>query len=105
MKLRNLTRWLPAVLVPATMAAALMAGSSAQAAPTRHSPSPAAQTCRAFAQWNHHRTTANLDAMLTASERAPWANLGNDVDVVYADVRGGNHLDLAADVSGIRKDC
>jgi len=66
---------------------------------------PKAATCAAFAQWNHHRTTANLDRMVTASLPAPWHNLGNDVNVVYADVRGGNHTDLAGDVTGIASDC
>ena len=67
--------------------------------------SASARTCIAFAHWSHHHTNASLDAMLTASERAPWNNLGNDVDVVYADIRGGDRIDLSADASGIADDC
>lgn len=63
------------------------------------------RTCAAFNAWNHHRTVTNLNAMLTASESAPWNNLGNDVDVVYADVRGNDRIDLPMDARGIAIDC
>lgn len=68
-------------------------------------PSPKVTACHAFAVWNYHRTMAHLDAMLTASERAPWNPLGNDAVVVYADVRSGDTLDLSADVKGLAADC
>jgi hypothetical protein len=105
MKIRNLVRWVPVVLTPAVMATAFMGTGSAQASPAVHSPSPAARACHAFTQWEHHRTTGRLDAMLTASERAPWDAIGADVVVVYTDVRDGDHLDLPADVKSLAQDC
>lgn len=70
-----------------------------------HPMSPAMRTCAAFRVWDEHRTAVHLDAMLTASEHAPWRNLGNDVDVVYADVRDGDRYDLPGDIAGIKTDC
>jgi hypothetical protein len=67
--------------------------------------SPKSATCAAFAVWNHHHTTANLNHLMTASEYAPWNPLGNDVVVVYSDMRTGNRTDLPGDVSGLASDC
>lgn len=83
----------------------LLASPHASATPLAAHPSPVAKTCAAYRAWTAHRTTARLDAMVVASLAAPWGNLGNDVDVVYADVRAGNRTDLAGDVAGIRQDC
>lgn len=68
--------------------------------------SPAQRTCQAFKAWDHHRTGANLDRLMTASERAPWHNLGLDVSVVYFDVRDHDTVDLKLDADGVRQyDC
>lgn len=63
------------------------------------------RTCAAFRAWDAHRTTANLNRMLTASELAAWHNLALDVDVVYFDVRDHDRTDLPGDVAGVRDDC
>lgn len=68
--------------------------------------SPAQRTCQAFKAWDHHRTVANLDRLMTASERAPWHNLGLDVSVVYFDVRDHDTVDLPNDAGSVRQyDC
>lgn len=82
-----------------------LASPHANATALKAHPSPTARTCAAYRAWTAHRTTANLDRMVVASLAAPWRNLGNDVDVVYADVRDGNRTDLPGDVAGIRADC
>jgi hypothetical protein len=84
---------------------ALDGGTPARAATVHVQTTPAQKTCAAFRAWDKHRSTANLDAMMTASERAPWHSIGTDVNVVYTDVRAGYKLDLAADVAGVRQDC
>lgn len=90
--------------IGATVAIAATVATGHAPAHTAH-PTPTQRTCADFRAWHAHKTTANLDAMLTASERAPWSNLGNDVNVVYADVRGHNTYDLAGDIAGIIADC
>lgn len=100
MKIRN--------RVIAFVVSAVAAGIALHAVPANastHKTTPAARTCAAFRTWDHHRTTANLDALLTASETAPWVPLGADVVVVYTDVRGHDTYDLAADVKAIGQDC
>lgn len=83
------------ILATATLVAATLLSGHASTTPT----------CHAFNTWNHHRTTANLNTLLTASEYATWSPLGNDTVVVYSDVRAHDTYDLAADVKGLAADC
>jgi hypothetical protein len=66
---------------------------------------PSQKTCAAFWKWDHARTGANLNVMMTDSETAPWQHLGIDVGVVYFDARGHNRTDLPGDVAGVASDC
>ena len=99
-------RWIIAAVATAlAVVAAALVCSHANAATLTSHPSPTAQTCAAFRLWHAHRSTGHLDAMVRASLTAPWQNLANDVDVVYADVRGNDRIDLRGDVAGIAFDC
>lgn len=64
---------------------------------------PSQRACTAFAAWDRHRRTADLDAMLTTSELAPWKYLGSDAVVLYTDVRA--HESTASDIRWLRADC
>jgi hypothetical protein len=66
---------------------------------------PAAKTCAAFTKWDHARTAANLNAMLTDSEAAPWALLGTDAVVLYTDVRDHDTTDAKDDILYFGQDC
>jgi hypothetical protein len=88
------------------MASAVASGSAVALNSTPANASTAsatAKTCAAFARWDHHRTTANLNAMLTASELAPWVLVGTDAVVVYTDVRSKQNV--TDDVKSFRTDC
>lgn len=90
------------------VAAVMLAGTATGAAIAQASPAaltPSQKTCAAFWKWDHARTGASLNVMMTASETAPWQPLGLDVGVVYFDARGHNRTDLPGDVAGVASDC
>jgi hypothetical protein len=66
---------------------------------------PATKTCAAFKTWNVHRTTANLNTMMTDSEAAPWKYVGEDAASLYADVRSNATKYVAKDVVYFGQDC
>lgn len=67
--------------------------------------SPAQQTCAAYKAWLAHPSTARLNAMLTASENAPYKYVGEDAVGLYKDVRSGKTTYLAKDEAYFAKDC
>ena len=76
----------------ALAALAVSAAALTGTAVTAHAAGPATAvqaTCRDFSQWEAHRTSVNLDAMLAASLHAPWRSLAWDVTGLYSDVRSG----------------
>ncbi|HEY1705639.1 MAG TPA: hypothetical protein VGG75_38630 [Trebonia sp.] len=67
---------------------------------------PAQRTCAAFATWDHKRTTANLNTMMTVSESAPWKYTGEDAAGLYSDVRSGAAAKyVTEDVKYFGEDC
>lgn len=97
--MRIMQQAVAAVVMALTMVTA--SGGAARAAAVRAT--PAQRTCTAFAAWERHRTTSHLDAMLTASERAPWTPIGADAVVLYTDVRSGENT--AGDIAAMHGDC
>ena len=69
------------------------------------SPNWTAKTCSAFATWQRHKTTGNLDAMMTDSEHVAWKYIGEDVTGVYRDIRSGKTKYLVDDVHYLVTDC
>jgi hypothetical protein len=70
------------------------------------SESASESACRDFATWQAHPARAALDAMLTASEHAPWHYLGADVAALYGDTRGHAPAKYRAwDVRDLARDC
>lgn len=107
MKHGNWTRISLLILAP-VVAAAVYAGTASASTSTGTSTTPAVKTCAAFARWNAHRTTANLNAMMTVSEAAPWLTAGRDAYVLYGDVRGLSWLapqNTTRDARAFVKDC
>lgn len=84
----------------ATVLFGVLSGMAANASVT-----PAARTCAAFKAWDHARTGANLNALMTASEAAPWALYGTDTVVLYTDVRDRDAIDTQSDIRDLRADC
>lgn len=108
--MNTILKWALVVILPlAGIAAGILTYPGTASADVAHRShgSATGRTCAAFARWDRHRTAANLDAMLTASERAPWVFVGSDAAVVYVDVREGpaGQADLADDVANFRADC
>lgn len=96
-------RYLMIALSPLAMAAAFLLTGSAQA-----SPSPAAQICGAFQTWNHSRTLANANAMLTGVMRSPWVKyVSSDATGLYADFREGpaGAKYVVKDIKYMTEDC
>lgn len=85
----NVIRWAAVVMVPATAALAVVTASSpAQAAQTQ-----AQKVCAAASAWFHHRTTANIDAMMADTFGGSWSGsvkyIVGDAASLYGDVRSG----------------
>jgi hypothetical protein len=67
---------------------------------------PTTRTCAAFVKWDHARTTANLNSMMTVSETAPWKYVGEDAAGLYSDVRGKAAAKyVTADIKFFGEDC
>ena len=47
------------------------------------------RTCSAFATWQRHPTSGNLDAIMADSFRVTWKYVGEDAADLYSDVRAG----------------
>jgi hypothetical protein len=76
--------------------------------PAHASVTPTAQICGAFSTWDHHKTLANANAMLTDVMRDPWVKyVSEDMTGVYADYRGGTASAkyLAKDIKYAVSDC
>lgn len=69
------------------------------------SATPAQKTCAAFKVWDHQRTTAHLDAMMTDSFTTPWKYVGDDASGLYADVRASAAKYVASDIKYMAEDC
>jgi hypothetical protein len=74
--------------------------------------SPAGKVCAAFRTWDHHRTTANIDAMTAGTfggsgwTQDPGKYVLSDAASLYADVRTGAKASyIASDVKYMGEDC
>lgn len=103
MKLETIARWAALAIFPLVILAAFLAAGNASA-----SVSPTAQICGAFQTWNHHRSLATANAMMTDVMRDPWVKyVSSDAAGVYSDYRGGaaSAKYLAKDVKYMGEDC
>lgn len=103
MKLETIARWAALAITPLVMLAAFLTPGSAQAAP-----SPTAQICGAFQNWNHHRTPGLANVMMISVMAMPWIKyVSSDAVDVYADYRGGAATAkyLPKDVKYMGEDC
>ncbi len=91
-------------ILAGTLAGGMVLGINAGSPANASVSTPTTRTCAAFTRWNHHRTTANLTRMLTASKHAEPA-VKTDVIVVYTEVRQNDWYDLPADVHFLAADC
>ena len=86
--MRDITRWLALAIVPATAAAAVVTAGNASASASE---TQAQKTCAAAATWFHHRTTANIDAMMADTFGGTWTGttkyIVGDAASLYGDVR------------------
>jgi hypothetical protein len=99
----RLFRHVAVFAAPAIVVAGILANGTAHASVAAQT--PAQRTCAAFSTWDHKRTTANLNAMLTVSESAPWKYVGEDAAGLYTDVRSGKTGYIAEDVKYFGEDC
>jgi hypothetical protein len=100
----KLARLAATALLTATAAATLTAAPAlASTAPL----APAAvKTCAAYRAWLAHPTTVRLNAMMNASEAAPWKYVGEDATGLYSDVRSQAKAKyIAADKKYFTEDC
>ena len=100
MRIRSIAASIAAASVISGSAIALGSSSHADAATV----SAKSRVCTAAKTWAHHRTTANLNALMTDSESVAWSPLGADVVVFYTDVRGGDTRDRTSDLQDIASD-
>jgi hypothetical protein len=91
--------------VAAGIAALIILPGNAQASAT-----PAARTCSAFATWEKHPATANIDAMMADTFTMTWSGdskyVGSDAASLYGDWRSGAKAKYVNDdVKYMREDC
>ncbi len=109
MRIRDITSAVAGGIAVAAIAAAVGtlstgAANAATGGPA-HRTTAVTRTCHAFATWNAHRTTANLNAMMVASVTTPYPGLGLDVEVLYGTVKLGNRSDTPDAVHAVIVDC
>jgi hypothetical protein len=105
----NIVKWAALLIAPltvlATVLAAFLIPGTANASVTSQ-----AKVCAAFAAWEKHRTTANINAVVADTLAMAWSGsaryVGEDAAGLYGDVRGGAAAKyVTSDVKYMTEDC